>query len=142
MSKGKKIIIFIVSILFLGVATFGGVYIYLTKNSDTEKVVVIEEAFHEVGEIFVNLKDDKSKRYVKLNLSVSYDVTNDDLAAEIAEKHIVIRDAAVYYLKSCISEDFIAENETKIKTDLVERINKKLVNGLIIDVYISEIIVQ
>lgn len=142
MTKGKKVLVFIVIIAIIGLATFGGGYLYLTRGERPDKVVVIEEGFHEVGEIFVNLKDDKSKRYVKLNLSVSYDKSNEELTTEITEKHVVIRDAAVYYLKSCVAEDFTAENEAKIKADLVERINSKLTKGLIRDVYISEIIVQ
>ncbi|MGL5354507.1 MAG: flagellar basal body-associated FliL family protein [Clostridium sp.] len=142
MSKGKKIVIFIVAIAILGVATFGGVYFALSKGDKTEKVVVIEEAFHEVGEIFVNLSDENSKRYVKLNMTISYDEKNTDLAAEIEKKHVVMRDVSNYYLKTCMASDFEAINQEKLKKDLTTRLNQKLTKGTIIDVYISEIIVQ
>lgn len=142
MSKGKKIIGFIIIILIIGVATFGGVYFSQMKVETEEKVVVVEEAFHEVGEIFVNLNDDKSKRYVKLNLSLSFDKKNEELATEITEKQVVMRDTAISYIRSCTSESFEPSNEQTLKNDIVNKINQKLTKGLILDVYISEIIVQ
>ena len=145
MSKGNKILGFIVAILILGVSTFGGVYFYLTKVEGAETVkkeVVIEEAFHDIGEIFVNLNDDKVKRYVKLKLSVSFDKDNKDLAAEILEKQVVMRDISIYYLKSLTADAFEPENEENLKSDLIERFNQKLTKGTILEAYISEIIVQ
>lgn len=142
MGKGKKVLGFILGITILGVATFAGVYFGLLKNEGTEKKVVIQEAFHEVGEIFVNLSDENSKRYVKLKMSVSYDEKNKDLGAEIEKKHVVMRDISNYYFKTCKAVDFEAINQDKLKKDLATRLNQKLTNGTIVDVYISEIIVQ
>lgn len=143
MSKGKKIIGFVVALLVLGVATFGGVYFGITKGKDAEeKVVVIEESFHEVGEIFIKLNDDKVKRYVKLNMSVSFDKENKDLAAEILEKQVVMRDLSIYYLMSLNADAFETENEEKLKSDLIERMNQKLTKGTLMKVYISDIMVQ
>ena len=145
MSKGNKILGFIVAILVLGVSTFGGVYFYLTKVEGTETVkkeVVIEEAFHDIGEIFVNLNDDKVKRYVKLKLSVSFNKGNENLATEISEKQVVMRDVSIYYLKSLTADAFEPENEEKLKSDLIGRLNQKLTKGAVLEVYISEIIVQ
>lgn len=143
MSKGKKVIGFLVALVVLGVATFGGVYFGITKSKNTgEKVVVIEEAFHEVGEIFIKLNDDKAKRYVKLNMSVSFDKKNKDLAAEILEKQVVMRDVSIYYLMSLNAEAFETGNEEKLKSDLIERMNQKLTKGKIMKVYISDIMVQ
>ena len=140
--KGKNtILIIIVLLLVVGGGTFAGTYYFMSKNN-TEKVVVIEEAFHEVGEIFVNLSDEGSKRYVKLNMTVSYDKKNKDLAAEITEKAVVIKDVAIFYIKSCKAKDFEPANEAVLKGDLIERINQKLSNGVLQDVYISDIIVQ
>lgn len=142
MSKGKKIVGFIVLILVIGVATFGGVYFTLTKDKGEEKIVIVEEAFHDVGEIFVNLNDDKAKRYVKLNFSLGFDKTNEELAVEIAEKQVVMRATAISYIRTCTSESFRPSNEETLKKELVTRINQELTKGLILDVYISDIIVQ
>lgn len=145
MSKGTKILGFIVAIVVLGAATFGGVYFALTKSEGKEKVVVvgkIEEAFHEVGEIFVNLSDDKAKRYVKLNLSLGFDKSNKELAAEVAEKQIVMKHAATSFIRSCTVEAFDPINEEQLKKDLIEKFNKELTKGTISNIYISEIMVQ
>ena len=149
MSKRTKILGFIVAIIVLGAATFGGVYIALTKSEGSEKVEVkqeeggkVEESFHEIGEIFVNLTDDNAKRYVKLNLSLGFDKKNKDLLAEITEKQVVMRHVAINYIRSCTTKDFEPANEEQLKKELIERLNKELTKGTILNIYISEIMVQ
>lgn len=139
--KGKLIFIVIAIILALGGGTFAGVFFYMNKNNGSQPVY-IKEAFVEVGEIFVNLSDDDSKRYVKLNLSISYDSSNKDLATELTEKSVVIRDVAIFYIKACKAKDFNPANEAILKGDLINRINQKLTSGVLKDAYISDIIVQ
>ena len=139
----SKNLIFIVFILliFVGIGTFGGVYFYMSK-SNASKPIIIKEGFVEVGEIFVNLSDEGSKRYVKLNMSVSYDESNENISKEIEDKKIVIRDVANFYIKSCKAIDFEPANEIVLKGNLISRINQKLTSGLLKDIYISEIIIQ
>lgn len=141
--KGNKKIILIVLILLIliGGGTFTGTYLYMSKNKTAEPVV-IKEGFIEIGEIFVNLSDSGAKRYVKLNISVSYDKSNKDLASEIEDKKIVIRDVSNYYIKSRTAKDFNPENEMILKSELISKINQKLTSGVLKDLYISEIIVQ
>ena len=99
MAKNKKTILIVVILLILvGGGTFGGVYFYMSKNT-ASKPVFIKEGFVEIGEIFVNLREKKKKRYVKLNMSVSYDKSNKDLSKEIEDKKVVIRDVANFYIK-------------------------------------------
>lgn len=140
--KGGKIILIVIAIILaVGGGTFAGVSFYMNKNTDTQPVYV-KEAFVEVGEIFVNLSDEDNKRYVKLNLSISYDSSNKDLATELTEKSVVIRDIAIFYIKSCKAKDFEPANEAILKGELINRINQKLTSGVLKDAYISEIIVQ
>lgn len=140
-NKSNKLIIIIAIIVALGAGTFGGSYYFMNKNNANQPVYIQEE-YVEVGEIFVNLSDENDKRYAKLNLSISYDTSNKDLEKEIAEKQVVIKDTAVFYFKSLYAKDFEPANEAVLKGDLVARINKQLNSGLLVDVYISEIIVQ
>ncbi|EOR27246.1 flagellar basal body-associated protein FliL [Clostridium sartagoforme AAU1] len=139
--KGNKLILIIAILAVLGGGTFGGVYYFMNKDNASQPVV-IQEAFFEVGEIFVNLSDEGSKRYIKLNLSISYDSKNKDLAKEIEDKKVVIRDIAIFYIKSCKAKDFEPANEAVLKGDIIARINQKLTSGLLKDIYISDIIVQ
>lgn len=139
--KNKGILIVFLLLIFVGAGTFGGTYFIMSKNKASLPVVV-EEAFVEVGDIFVNLSDEGSKRYVKLNMSISYDKANVDLAKELEDKKVVIRDVSIFYIKSCKASDFDPQNEVILKGDLISRINQKLTKGLLKDVYISDIIVQ
>lgn len=140
-NKSNKLIIIIAIIVALGAGTFGGVYFFMDKNN-ANKPVYIQEDFVEVGEMFVNLSDENSKRYAKLNLSLSFDSSNKDLEKEVLDKQVVIKDTAVFYFKSLYAKDFEPANEAVLKGDLIARINKQLNSGLLVDVYISEIIVQ
>lgn len=139
--KGGKLLIILVILVALGGGTFAGVYLNMKKNNANQPVY-IQETYVEVGEIFVNLSDEDAKRYVKLNLSLSYDSNNEDLGAEILEKQVVIKDTAIFYFKSLYAKDFSPANEAILKGNLIERLNKKFNSGLLIDIYISEIIVQ
>ncbi|GAB6167692.1 hypothetical protein JCM1393_01520 [Clostridium carnis] len=140
-SKSKILIISLALIAILGGGTFASVYFYLNKGAATAPVV-IEEAFFEVGEIFVNLSDEGSKRYVKLTVSVSYNKSNKDLEKELKEKKVALRDTAIFYLKACKAKSFEPANEAVLKGDMLTRLNQKLKSGTLIDVYINDIIVQ
>ncbi|MCF0148164.1 MAG: flagellar basal body-associated FliL family protein [Clostridium sp.] len=140
-SNKKVILIVIIILILVGGGVFGGTYFYMSKNNAT-KPVFVKEGFVEIGEIFVNLSDENSKRYVKLNMSVSYDKANKDLSEELEDKKVIIRDVANFYIKSCDAKDFEPANEVILKGDLIARINQKLTSGVLKDLYISEIIVQ
>lgn len=140
--KGGKIIFIVIAIILsVGGGTFAGALYYMNKNNNSNPAQ-IKESFVEVGEIFVNLSDEDSKRYVKLNLSISYDSTNKDLAAELEEKNVVVRDVAIFYIKACKAKDFEPANEAILKGNLINKINQKLTSGVLKDAYISDIIVQ
>ncbi len=137
----KTILIVVILLILVGGGTFGGAYFYMSRGN-AARPVFVKEGFVEIGEIFVNLSDEGTKRYVKLNMSVSYDKSNKDLSKEIEDKKVVIRDVANFYVKSCDAKDFEPSNEVILKGDLISRINQKLTSGVLKDLYISEIIVQ
>ena len=68
-------------------------------------------------------------------MSISYDSVNEDLAAELEEKAVVIKDIANFYFKSCKAKDFDPANEAILKGTLIERIDAKLTSGKLVDVY-------
>ncbi|MBU5454789.1 flagellar basal body-associated FliL family protein [Caproiciproducens sp. MSJ-32] len=139
--KGRRVLIIFAVIAAIGVGVFAGTYFAMNKSAANEPVY-IKEAYYEVGEIFVNLSDENSRRYVKLNLSISYDSSNKEIVDELNEKAVAIKDIANFYFKSCKAKDFEPANEAVLKGTLLEKINTKLTSGKLVDVYISEIIVQ
>lgn len=140
--KGKSIIVIIVALLIIGVAVFAGVYFGLASGNDDSEPKPVVEAYTEMGEIMVNLSDEGGKRYAKVKLTLTFDSDNKDLTTEIETKQVALRDTAIFYFKSLKVESFSASNEGVLKKELIERLNKNLTAGLIIDVKFNELLVQ
>ncbi|MCQ2969486.1 MAG: flagellar basal body-associated FliL family protein [Clostridium sp.] len=140
-SNLKFIIITIAALIVIGIAVFLGVYFTMSKNAEPKEVVIVEE-YAELGEILVNLSDEGGRKYLSVSVALSYDSANTELIEEITTKNIALKDSTIFYLKSLKSTDFSAENELNLKQNLVERINSNLTKGSIIDVKITDILVQ
>lgn len=140
--NSKKVIIIIVALVVVAASVFAGGYLAVANSSGEPKEVVIVEAYSELGEIFVNLNDGSSKRYVKLNATMSYDSKNKDLISEIEVKKVALRDTAIFYFKSLKDTDFNPDNEQNLKNNLVNKLNENLQHGEIISVKFSELLIQ
>lgn len=133
--KGKMIIIILLVLILVGGSAFAAFYIFFQSKSTTEKVVV-QTAYVLSKETKINLSDKKAS-YVMTGISISYDVSNKKLTAEIEEKKIQLQDKAIWYLKSKVTTDFDASKELELKKGLVDALNKELENGKILNVYYS-----
>lgn len=142
---GKKLnpmIIIISLVVVVGLGTFGGVYLFM-KNNNTEAKEIVETKVPILEEATVNLGDTAGKKYLKTSVYISYDASNDDLATEITDKTVEIKDKTIFYLKSKKSEDFNSGNETALKKELIAEINTLLTKGSIINVYFpADLLVQ
>jgi flagellar basal body-associated protein FliL len=130
----KTIIIVVLALIIMGVATFGSVYFYMqTKGSVT--VNKVEATTYQLMEdTQINLSDKGAKKYLKTSVALTYDKSNKNLGKEIVAKKLIIQDATVWYLKSKQSTDFDPENKDELKKGLIERINKELDKGKLVDV--------
>lgn len=91
--KGLMIVLFILGLIVLGGATFGGSYLFMKTNKTVSaQEVVVENAYVDLEEFTVNLADEGGKRYFKGELSVGYDKSNKKMAEEITANTVVIRD--------------------------------------------------
>lgn len=143
-NKGVLIILFILGLLVLGGAVFGGVYLFMkTKNTIESQPVVIEETYMDLAEFTVNLADEGGKRYFKGELSLGYDKSKTKLAEELTGKQVVVRDNIIFYFKGQ-KADFInnVENRETMKKQLIDAINKDLTAGKITDIRFKSMIVQ
>jgi flagellar FliL protein len=134
-SGGKKALFFVLALIVIGAATFGGVYFFMQTKGTAEKEVV-KTTFVLSKETKINLSDKKAS-YVMTGISISYDSSNKKLATEIEEKKIELQDKAIWYLKSKVTTDFEAGKEVELKKGLIESLNKELHYGKILDVYYS-----
>ena len=142
--KGLMVVLFILGLIVLGAATFGGVYLFMKTNKTVSvQQVVIEQTYVDLDEFTINLADEGGKRYFKGELSLGYDKSNKKVSEEITNNTVVIRDAIIFYFKGQKAE-FVNDinNKEKIKEDLIESINKELQKGKITDIRFKNMIVQ
>ena len=143
-NKGVLIILFILGLVVLGGATFGGVYLFMkTKTTVDAQEVIIENTYMDLKEFTVNLADEGGKRYFKGELSIGYDKSKEKLAEELKGKEVVVRDDIIFYFKSQ-KADYInnVENTETMKKQLIEAINKDLTKGKITDIRFKSMIIQ
>lgn len=145
--KGGKVllvVLFLLGLIVLGGATFGGVYLFMKTNKTVEaQEVVVENKYMDLAEFTVNLADEGGKRYFKGELSLGYDKTKTKLEQELTENQVVVRDIIIFFFKSQ-KADYInnVANEEAIKKQLIEAINKDLKKGKITDIRFKSMIVQ
>lgn len=143
-NKMVIIVLFVLGLIVLGAASFGGMYLFMKTNSTIEKKEkIVEKTYVDLGEFTVNLADPSGKRYFKGQLSVGYDSSEKDLANELNNNMVIVRDAVIFYLKTKEAE-FInnAQNIEQIKEGIKESINKELLQGKVLDVRFNSVIVQ
>ncbi|OOM75032.1 flagellar basal body-associated protein FliL [Clostridium puniceum] len=143
-NKGVLIILFILGLVVLGGAAFGGVYLFMkTKSTVESQEVIIENTYMELKEFTVNLGDEGGKRFFKGEISIGYDKSKEKLAEELKGKEVVIRDDIIFYFRSQ-KADYInnIENAENMKKQLIDAINKDLTKGKITDIRFKSMIIQ
>ncbi|MFW2487102.1 flagellar basal body protein FliL [Clostridium chromiireducens] len=142
--KGSMIVLFILGLLVLGAATFGGVYLFMkTKNTVEAQEVVVENAYIDLQEFTVNLADEGGKRYFKGEIAIGYDKSKTKLLEELTSNQVVVRDNIIFFFKSQ-KADYLNNvvNRDAIKKQLIDAINKDLTKGKITDIRFKSMIVQ
>ena len=143
-NKGVLIILFVLGLLVLGAATFGGVYLFMkTKTTVEAQEVVVENKYMDLTEFTVNLADEGGKRYFKGEISLGYDGTKTKLLEELTANQVVVRDDIIFYFKSQ-KADYInnVANKEEMKKQLMAAINKDLTKGKLTDIRFKSMIVQ
>ena len=143
-NKGVLVILFILGLVVIGGATFGGVYLFMkTKTAVDAQEVIVENAYMDLSEFTVNLGDDGGKRYFKGEISLGYDKTKVKLLEELTANQVVIRDDIIFYFKSQKAEYINnADNKEVIKKQILDAINKDLTKGKLTDIRFKSMIIQ
>ena len=123
-SKGNKsviIVLFVLGLIVIGAASFGGMYLFLkANNSVSAQQVVVENLYTDLGEFTINLNDEDQKRYVKCAVSVGYDKKDKKTPEELETNGVVVKDVIISYLRNHDSE-FVNNNsnEEVMKKELI-----------------------
>ena len=142
--KALMVVLFVLGLIVLGAATFGGVYLFMKTNKTVSaQQVVIEHTYVDLEELTINLADEGGKRYFKGQISIGFDKSNKKIAEEIANNDAVIKDAVIFYFKGQKAE-YVNDvnNKETMKEQLMEAINKELQKGKITDLRFKSMIVQ
>jgi len=160
--KSKKgLIIMLAALLFILVG--GGVAVYLLvlapqtpeSNVLVEGEIVVDnvEEFQTqiaregvmipIDEFVVNLANPGETKYLKFSLVLEAPIKNGDLETEIENSVPKIRDTIITILSSkTVDEISTPQGKLSLKQELLRRINFFLTKGKLLDVYISEFIIQ
>jgi Flagellar basal body-associated protein len=142
--KGLMIVLFILGLLVLGSAAFGGMYLFMkSKNTVDAQEAVVENEYMDLAEFTVNLGDEGGRRFFKGELSLGYDKTKAKLKEELTVNQVVVRDDIIFFFKSQ-KADYLnnVANRDAIKRQLIDSINKDLKKGKITDVRFKSMIIQ
>ncbi|MGL4655903.1 MAG: flagellar basal body-associated FliL family protein [Sarcina sp.] len=147
MTTKKMIIIGGVFLVLTFVCTFVGVSFMMKNNSaqavaKEEKQKVIETAHLPLGEDFiVNLSEIGTKRYIKANVTLAYNLEDKDFKKNLEKNVVILRDSTISYLKARKEEDL--KDLDALKNNLVKKLNEELkTENTITDAYFQSFLVQ
>lgn len=138
-SKLPVIIIALLVVILAGVGAFGFFYIKSLKSAAPPKVV---EAEYSLGEFVVNLADEGGKRYLKLNIVMTYNSANQKLSEELGKKQNDLKDTTLSVLRAKKTTDLTTKGYEDLKTELITRYNGVLQEGKIIKMTFTSFLVQ
>jgi len=139
-NKNSKIKYFtIIPLLTLVIAFF--IFSFVTKT-----LIFAEEPrtdktnyTYSLEELVVNLKD--GNRYFKTVVAMGYNLSRDQ--ETIANNEIQIRDICLTVFRNKGAEELLnPENESKLKSELKEKINKLFPEEIITDIYFVDFLIQ
>lgn len=97
--------------------------------------------FYEVDDIVVNPADSGGRRYLVLELGL--ETSTSELIEEAGTKEIWIRDAIITLLTKKTAEEFLEITaRSKLKKEILETINRKMIAGKFHRIYFKKYILQ
>lgn len=150
--KLNPMMLMMILMLILIVALIGalGYFIFSQKKgaSSSTPVAVVTDVhsippltYPMTKEFTVNLSDTDAKRYIKLSITLAF--TSTKLSEELKTNESFVRDTVISILSEKKAADFATvKGKDDVKKQIITRINPYLKEGIISDVYFSDILVQ
>lgn len=154
--KGSKIIIILLIVIIVALAGAVAYFAVFAKKGNTTKTAQVqqvavqsnEEATYTFEEILTNLADQDAQRYIKVKVSLGYDSSNSKLKSELEDaktdiKAPILEAEIVKILRNQKAADFYDQKKVEdIKKQILDNVNPHLKNGVISNVYFSELLIQ
>lgn len=161
-NKGKsKLVIILSAVIVVLVVAFAAYILFFSKKPNQPQAVSNnsnnaassvqqvnpDEKTYTFEEILTNLADTDSAKYVKVTVALGYNAKNSKLQSELEDKKSdiktpILRDAIVDVLRSKKATDFTQDGIDKMKAQMLKSINPHLKNGVIDNVYFSDLVIQ
>lgn len=91
----------------------------------------------------VNLIDPSGVRYLKVGISMSLPSKNKDLATEIENRLPKLKDTVITILSSKTFEEITTpQGKIALRQEILRRINSILTKGKVMEIYLTEFVVQ
>ena len=146
----KKLFLFLVlGVLIIAIAG-AGLFLFLgkkgheaeeMKSGKKGKKKIENTVFMDFDPVIVNLLDPTGKRYLQVRMSIEVADKKDE--AEIKKKEPMVKDVILHTLSGkTVEEVIMPEAKEKIKQDLIKKINEALGDELVLNVYITQYIVE
>ncbi|MFN3921127.1 MAG: flagellar basal body-associated protein FliL [Caldimicrobium sp.] len=146
--KKKLFLILILGIVMISLAGGGVFFLLSKKGGEAEEAKKGKKAkgskhtvFIDMDPIIVNLLDPTGKRYLQIRMSL--EVADKKVEEEIKKKDPIIKDIILNTLSGkTVEEVIVPEAKDKIKQELLKKINETLGEELILNLYITQYIVE
>ncbi len=145
-NKGKnKIFFFMPMLVLILLAGGGGAYFFLLKKDEKKEAGIPLNSevgiWIDLGTFTVNLADTQAEVYAKVSITI--EVSNERVRAEVQKRIPIIKDAIIDILSSKTSTILkSSEGREALRLEIIRRINTILLEGGVRNVYFTDFIVQ
>jgi flagellar protein FliL len=106
-----------------------------------DKDLLTVGSMYELESLTVNLLNENGRRYLKTTINL--EMSSEDLMPELDMKKAVIRDLIIQVLASKQIEEISTLNGKKrLKEEMINALNRRLVDGNVDNVYFTEFVMQ
>lgn len=144
--KKKLLIFLLLGILIIAMAGVGAFFILGKKEGEEgtkgKKATKAQQTvFMEFDPIIVNLLDPSGRRYLQVRLSL--EVADKRAEEEIKKKEPKLKDSILTILSGkTVDEVIIPDAKDKVKSEILKKLKEEIGEDLIVNVYITQFIVE
>jgi flagellar FliL protein len=145
--KGKLLIILLAVIVLLAGVAVGAYFFLFSKNQEGEKAVFSKKTQEASGVNFsfepfvVNLMDAGGTKYLKVSIQI--ELSDAKFIEKAKNRTPQIRDAIIILITNKTSEELItAEGKIILKDEIKQRANQILGEGTVLNVYLTDFVMQ